>query len=867
MSYSDHVYKISIFETLANFYFIGKDKTGQKYSVLKIDRTHSYDLTIGEPDHNYTQKEVEELLATISGSSIIVKGSLSLMGIGNGSRKGLNEVVGKSYGIIGAVRFLEGYYIIVITAARPVSYIGYHVIYKIEETQMIYLPFTKTTNYDEQRYLKLFQLIDLSTNFYFSYTYDLSKTLQGNIINNNKKQGESQFFWNNFLLKPLRDSGVDEKWLVNIMHGYIGHQVIEMPLSKNMTSFVKFSITLIGRRSSQYAGTRFLKRGGNYKGQCANNIETEQIVWEMTSSSNFYHGNFSAFVQRRSSVPLIWSQDPSTRGVVGKPSIQLNIIEPNSKTAALHFHDLVTKYGYPIVVMNLVKIHVKKAKEKILHTEFLKTVNNLNQFLPKKHKIAYLSFDIAHYHKTKPSVLFKLEEIGYRILNAQGWFQTKPASFLIKCQKKLFLENFEPHLTEDGMFMLQHGVVRTNCVDCLDRTNVAQFGMAKVALGCQLYSMGLIDEPIISFSSELCKSFEEMYDEHGDTMALQYAGSQLVHTIKTYKKISAFQEKSRDVIQTISRYYSNTFGDYEKQNSINLFLGLYVPYEMKNIYPPIWDMPSDFVLHFPNDDKMDGGMFDVYDWFGDITIPKAIGDCYNPKLDDLFDDYYNCDKTTFFNDKFKNTVSMKTQSLENLKQEQLHSSYFIKLFKQSDAPPIGGDSEGRRKLSKSKQRDGYNSDDDDDDYEDEAAISLDVDDLMYDSDFGSAVPTIPVIKTLSATPSSSYQSNFDMSFGLKSSTESYGFKLNDPNEESMELYELAAEKPSTEDMRHLKNSSYAKQLRKLEKCVLLDKLMTTPQKWNMSNYCFDLKPLSAESLKIYQDYVNKMDDNKLLFNL
>lgn len=32
-------------------------------------------------------------------------------------------------------------------------------------------------------------------------------------------------------------------------------------------------------------------------------------------------------------------------------------------------------------------------------------------------------------------------------------------------------------------------------------------------------------------------------------------------------------------MQTLSRYYSNTFSDTEKQHSINLFLGYYIPYK------------------------------------------------------------------------------------------------------------------------------------------------------------------------------------------------------------------------------------------------------------------------------------------------
>ncbi|KAK8406390.1 hypothetical protein O3P69_007227 [Scylla paramamosain] len=47
-------------------------------------------------------------------------------------------------------------------------------------------------------------------------------------------------------------------------------------------------------------------------------------------------------------------------------------------------------------------------------------------------------------------------------------------------------------------------------------------------------------------------------------------------------------------MQTLSRYYSNTFSDTEKQNAINLFLGVYVP---RNITTPIWELSSDYILH------------------------------------------------------------------------------------------------------------------------------------------------------------------------------------------------------------------------------------------------------------------------------
>lgn len=50
--------------------------------------------------------------------------------------------------------------------------------------------------------------------------------------------------------------------------------------------------------------------------------------------------------------------------------------------------------------------------------------------------------------------------------------------------------------------LYQTGVLRTNCVDCLDRTNTAQFMVGKCALAYQLYSLGLIDKPNLQFDTD-----------------------------------------------------------------------------------------------------------------------------------------------------------------------------------------------------------------------------------------------------------------------------------------------------------------------------------------------------------------------------
>ena len=73
--------------------------------------------------------------------------------------------------------------------------------------------------------------------------------------------------------------------------------------------------------------------------------------------------------------------------------------------------------------------------------------------------------------------------------------------------------------------LFQKGVLRTNCIDCLDRTNVAQYAFGLAALGRQLHVLGFLDEPKIDLDEPLADDFMTFYETMGDTLALQYGGS------------------------------------------------------------------------------------------------------------------------------------------------------------------------------------------------------------------------------------------------------------------------------------------------------------------------------------------------------
>lgn len=71
----------------------------------------------------------------------------------------------------------------------------------------------------------------------------------------------------------------------------------------------------------------------------------------------------------------------------------------------------------------------------------------------------------------------------------------------------------------------QKGVLRTNCIDCLDRTNVAQYAYGLAALGHQLHELGSVESPEVHLDSPLSRHLMHFYERMGDTLALQYGGS------------------------------------------------------------------------------------------------------------------------------------------------------------------------------------------------------------------------------------------------------------------------------------------------------------------------------------------------------
>uniref|UniRef100_A0A8C1ILH2 phosphoinositide 5-phosphatase n=1 Tax=Cyprinus carpio TaxID=7962 RepID=A0A8C1ILH2_CYPCA len=256
---------------------------------------------------------------------------------------------------------------------------------------------------------------------------------------------------------------------------------------------------VISRLSSERAGTRFNVRGTNDDGQVANFVETEQVI--------FLDDKVSSFIQIRGSIPLFWEQ---------------------------HFGALRRLYGRQVII-NLLGM---KEGENMLSKAFqshLKASEHANA-------VRMLNFD---YHQM-----------------VKGG-KTDKLNSVLKPQINKFLEEcgFFYYSGEAGIQRCQTGTIRSNCLDCLDRTNSVQAFIALEMLPKQLEDMGLTEKP--QLVARFQEVFRSMWSTNGDSVSKIYAGTGALDG-------KAKGGKLKDGARSVTRTIQNNFFDSSKQEAIDI---------------------------------------------------------------------------------------------------------------------------------------------------------------------------------------------------------------------------------------------------------------------------------------------------------
>jgi hypothetical protein len=304
-----------------------------------------------------------------------------------------------------------------------------------------------------------------------------------------------------------------------------------------------FLLTLISRRSTKRAGLRYLRRGTDDEGCTANSVETEQIL--STPTFNTTQDKIFSFTQIRGSIPLFFSQSPYSL----KPQVSTwGSFDTNARAFKKHFLDLSSRYG-DIYCDSLIDKHGTEAKIGELYEQHAKALNENGGIDGKGKQLGFEWFD---FHNVCRGMRFenvsKLMDSIEPFMASSGWVE----------------------ISEDQVQRKQSGVLRTNCMDCLDRTNVVQSACARTALEAQLsmgsYKIDLQNDPSTSW-------FNTLWADNGDAISRQYAGTAALKGDFTRTRKRQITGALTDFGLTLTRYYNNIVNDYFAQAVIDYLLG------------------------------------------------------------------------------------------------------------------------------------------------------------------------------------------------------------------------------------------------------------------------------------------------------
>ncbi|XP_011147498.1 phosphatidylinositide phosphatase SAC2 isoform X2 [Harpegnathos saltator] len=398
----------------------------------------------------------------------------------------------------------------------------------------------------EKRILEeLSKIFTETDSFFFCRTGDITNSLQQQCMAESQQdQGDcnkplwqrvdDRFFWNKHMLHDIISLNTDKAncWILPIIQGYVQIEkcIVEVGFDEQPQQET-FNLAIISRRSRFRAGTRYKRRGVDDNGQCANYVETEQLVW--------YHDHQVSFVQVRGSVPVYWSQP----GYKYKPPPRIDKDEAETQVAfEKHFNEELTLYG-PVCIVNLVE---QSGKEKIIWEAYSNHVFNYNH-----PDITYTTFDFHEYCR------------GMHFENV---------SILVNALATVLADMGYCWRDKQGTICMQKGIFRVNCIDCLDRTNVVQTALGKAVMEMQFSKLGLIPPDGI-LPANIRQTFQLLWANNGDIISKQYAGTNALKGDYTRTGERKFTGLMKDGMNSANRYYLNRFKDVYRQATIDMMLG------------------------------------------------------------------------------------------------------------------------------------------------------------------------------------------------------------------------------------------------------------------------------------------------------
>jgi hypothetical protein len=129
----------------------------------------------------------------------------------------------------------------------------------------------------------------------------------------------------------------------------------------------------------------------------------------------------------------------------------------------------------------------------------------------------------------------------------------------------------------------QEGVFRTNCLDCLDRTNLIQTIISQMAIEAFLGHRGE------RTTNDFWMRHSSLWADNGDALSKIYAGTGALKSSFTRHGKMSLAGAIADARKSATRLYINNFADKGRQNTMDVLLGRLVGQTPVHLYDPVND--------------------------------------------------------------------------------------------------------------------------------------------------------------------------------------------------------------------------------------------------------------------------------------
>lgn len=353
-------------------------------------------------------------------------------------------------------------------------------VFKVDQIELVALPNQPSAIPDNDLLVrKLTRKLNSYSFLYSVGDYDVLRTLNANECGVAYQHGGSvdRFYWNKNIIQTLARNADSSYLCTKFVNALVSSTAFKIGSES-------FSLLLIARRSRKQQGQRYIKRGIDRNGEVANYVEIEQIVIQNTN------GCMTSFVQVRGSIPLYWSQPtpwkPKPDIVIDPDESSANMLPSQSSAMQKHIKHLASDYGLScnsnharLVMVNLVD---KKGGQgalgkmwfdmlKVLHGTSL--AEGSQHDLEDRSAITSQEFSIPLAAKLVEHVRCKYVWMDYHYQCQHEGAQEAIKKLKSHVQPLLESDDFL-HSSKSKGTKGQQSLIRTNCVDCLDRTNVVQ---------------------------------------------------------------------------------------------------------------------------------------------------------------------------------------------------------------------------------------------------------------------------------------------------------------------------------------------------------------------------------------------------------